>query len=70
MWIVRVVYMALVIEIGVAVNRRTVTMLVVIMMPGMRSMDMKGETLRLQRKERKSCKTRQATAHKPESMEA
>lgn len=64
--------MAVLIEIGVAVlvNRRTVTMLVVIVMRGVRSMDVKGKTLRLQRKERKSRETCQTTSHKPESMEA
>lgn len=66
--------MALVIEIGeigaaVIVNGRAVAMLVIVMRR-IRGMNVKGETLRLQRKERESREDYQATPHKPESMEA
>lgn len=64
-------YMALFIKIAVAVivNGRTVTMLGLIVMRGIRSMYVKGEALRLERKERESREADQAAPHKPESME-
>lgn len=59
--------MALAIEIGagVIVNGRTMTVLVVIVMRGIRGMNVKGETLRLERKKRESREGNQATPHKP-----